>query len=256
MLCWWAAGVCLECACFLRLSGLTILSCRIKEGFAPVTSHNLIALWLYDVIGNPLVFSVLVANSPQLILAIICFMFNALFTCYLRAGEWTKMAVQPKALRVTQPQKDQRSTYWLQLPFRYAVPLNIVSGGLHALASQSIYLIAIETWERGGFANPGDSRPRYTISCAFSPLGIITVLLLAPVLLVVACWLGCRKYPTGMPAYVANSAIISAACHRLSQEEGLEMDPVRWGVVEHDDGRRTLAFSREPQEPMEGEVYW
>lgn len=53
----------------------------------------------------------------------------------LLADEWSK------GHRVTSPSSKQRSTYRLQLPYRYGVPLLIKSAFLHRLLSQSFYVV-------------------------------------------------------------------------------------------------------------------
>lgn len=49
------------------------------------------------------------------------------FTSMLTAAEWAQFAVTRKALRVSRPRRGQRSTYWLQLPWKYSLPLLAVS---------------------------------------------------------------------------------------------------------------------------------
>lgn len=41
------------------------------------------------------------------------------------------------------PQGEQRSTYWLQLPYAYSIPLITASATLHWLISQSIFLMRV-----------------------------------------------------------------------------------------------------------------
>ena len=58
----------------------------------------------------------------------------------------------------------QRSTYYLQLPYVYSVPLTIASGTLHWLISESIFLVRIDTW-RDGKEIPGKSSSQYAYFC-------------------------------------------------------------------------------------------
>lgn len=64
------------------------------------------------------------------------------------------MATTRKGLRVTAPRGEQRSSYFLQLPYRWAVPLMIVSGALHWLMSQTIFPVRLETRSRDGNIDP------------------------------------------------------------------------------------------------------
>ena len=74
---------------------------------------------------------VLLANTPQLLLTFLYFLYNSMYTCMLAASEWSQFAVHRKGLRVSSPDKDQRSTYWLQLPWLYSLPLGISAAILH-----------------------------------------------------------------------------------------------------------------------------
>ena len=82
--------------------------------------------------------TVLVADSPQLLLSLIFLTYNSLFTCMLVANEWNQYAHSRKPLRVTSPTGVQRSTNRLQLPYKYGVPLLFISGTVHWLVSQSL----------------------------------------------------------------------------------------------------------------------
>src|ERR1700753_3703235 len=89
--------------------------------------------------------NVFIANSPQLILSVIYFTYNSLFTCFLLGLEWNSYASSKKGLRVSnKPTGEQRGTHFLQLPFRWGIPLIILSVVLHWLSSQSIFLVSME----------------------------------------------------------------------------------------------------------------
>ncbi|KAJ4128825.1 hypothetical protein NW768_007344 [Fusarium equiseti] len=88
----------------------------------------------------PLLPLTMVANTPQLILSICYLAYNGLFTRMLAEFEWSKYSVEFRALRVTEPKGSQNSTYRLQLPYRFSIPLMIVSITLHWLYSNCIYV--------------------------------------------------------------------------------------------------------------------
>jgi len=64
---------------------------------------------------------VLIANSPQVLLSVLYLNYNGLFSCVVANDEWSRFAHSRKPLRVTSPAGQQRSTYFLSLPYRYAI---------------------------------------------------------------------------------------------------------------------------------------
>lgn len=59
----------------------------------------------------------MISNTPQLLLSLCYMTLNGLITRMLTELEWASYAISFKALRVTNPRGDQRSTYRLQLPY-------------------------------------------------------------------------------------------------------------------------------------------
>ncbi|EAT83304.2 hypothetical protein SNOG_09112 [Parastagonospora nodorum SN15] len=89
-----------------------------------------------------LIANAIIANSPQLILSWVYFSYNGLLTLLAMAREWESYMLHRKGLRVSDaPQGKQRSTYFLQLPYRLAIPFMFVSGFLHWIVSQSFFLL-------------------------------------------------------------------------------------------------------------------
>jgi hypothetical protein len=126
-------------------------SSLLSLGLGTVSVQTIInwALPQLDTVG--LLSNVLVANLPQLILSFAYFTYNALFTSMLAGLEWSQMAWQKKSLRVSQnPQGEQRSSYFLQLPYRYGLPFLGFSAVMHWHISQSIFLIAVERYDAQG----------------------------------------------------------------------------------------------------------
>lgn len=91
--------------------------------------------------------SILISNAPQLILSINYFMYNAIWTRLHSELEWNAFAISYRPLRVTSPKGEQLSTYRLQLPYLYSIPLIIGSIVLHWLVSNAIYVLVIEGGE-------------------------------------------------------------------------------------------------------------
>lgn len=87
----------------------------------------------------------LVAKIVQVVVSMIHLLYNSLFTWMLLGYEWATYAHQRKSLRVSGMQEaEQRSTYFLSLPYKFAIPLIVMNRVLHWLTSQSIFFVALE----------------------------------------------------------------------------------------------------------------
>jgi len=74
----------------------------------------------YDIpIRLPLFAAALVANMPQVIVSYFYMAFNSLLTCMVSGHEWLQYAKNRRPLRVSSPEGQQKSTYYLQLPYIY-----------------------------------------------------------------------------------------------------------------------------------------
>ena len=198
-------------------------------GFGNVSSETLIFIQHSQDVSNAggLLLMVLVANSPQIILSFLYFSYNGIFTCMLLAKEWRTYGSKRNFLRVTTPSGRQRSTYRLQLPYRYGVPLLIGSGILHWLVSQSIFLVRIDVYETKPFKNTGLG----VSTCGYSPMAIIFVIILGFIVILVGIANGFRKVKDGMPLAGSCSAAISAACHPPKADVNASSKRLMWGVV-------------------------
>ncbi|KAL3294051.1 hypothetical protein RB213_011769 [Colletotrichum asianum] len=250
------------CVCgFLLWFGLTNVRDALDpeplllEKYGPGVVHTDTIMDVFNPEGNILILSVILANIPQVLMSLIYFNYNALFTCISLAVEWDRFySGKRKGLRVsTWPQGDQRQTYFLQLPYRYSLTLAAFSGGLHWLISQSIFLIRVEA-----YYDDGKIRDQ-TTSCGWSPIGIILVIVAGAVLigfLVTSGYLRLRH--GGIPVAGSCSAAIAAACHvDPSERASLATLPVTWGVVSGKDVTPGhCAFtSKDVEKPVEGCLY-
>ena len=172
----------------------------------------------------------------------------------------TTYAFKLKGLRVSsRPKGAQRSTYFLQLPYRFGIPLMVLSGTLHWLVSQSIFLIAIDYYDV--FGAPGKTlfefEPDSYRTLGFSPSAIISVIVLGSLMIISIIGFGYVPYKGGIPLAGSCSMAISAACH--VDEDGAEAatKKLRWGVVSTGvDGVGHCAFSSgEASAPVKGETY-
>jgi len=104
----------------LQQGMLTIGIYNIKElyalGFGSVNANSVIG-----VAPKGLIATTLFANLPQGILSFLYLTYNGLLTCMLGSYEWSRFARFRRPLRVTAPDESQRSTYYLQLPYTYAI---------------------------------------------------------------------------------------------------------------------------------------
>lgn len=216
-------------------------------------SINPAAVLPWNVSGTGgILLTVLVANSPQVVLSFLSLNFNGVITCMVVAKEWHAYAKERKPLRVTRPTGLQRSTYRLQIPYRYGIPLLILSGVLHWLVSLTLFLARVNTYDSDGYKIDDDS----FASVGYSPIGMITVVLLGGLILFFLNLIGFRKYQDGLPLAGTCSAAISAACHRPQDDPDAAFKPVMWGAVKHDNDVGHCCFtSQEVTAAIEWERY-
>ena len=203
---------------------------------------------------KPIVSLALIINSPQLVLTFLYFLYNSLYTSMFVAFEWSRFALQRKGLRVSSPTGHQRSTYWLQLPWIYSLPLAIAAAILHWLVSQSVFLVWIDQFDAHHNLIPGKSISR----CGYSPYALVITIIVAGIMLIAFTVVGLRRLDTTMPFAGSSSLAISAACHRPLADHDASLLPVKWGAVRHEteDGPGhccLTSFDVEP--PIEGQWY-
>lgn len=197
-----------------------------KLGFGSINGSNLLK------VNTSLIGGVLLANLPQLFVTYFYLSFNSFYTTMLVAREWSSYTKHRKGLRVTRPVGMQRSTYWLSVPFRFGVPMILVSGALHWLTSQSLFAVRITILD-------ADDRSRITehiSTCGYSPIALILITILGTIIAIGGFAVSRFTYPTGIPLASSCSAAISAACHPSQYEPDASHRPVQWGVTSHDIG--------------------
>lgn len=203
-------------------------------GFGQPSEETLI-LW-GNSIGSGSVIStiaanVVVANSPHLIFSLIYFQWNAIFTSMLIGKEWNDFSLKSKPLRVSdRPQGKQRSRYFLQLPFKFSIPLIITSMLLHWIISQCIFVVSVEQIMR--YVSP-QQISWGILTCGYSPIAIMTVLLASLTIPVSVFVLGWRRLPGLMPVAGSCSLAIAAACHNRAAGTypDVTQDVLKWGVM-------------------------
>ena len=222
-----------------------------NSGFGTVNTGMMTAVSFSGTSG--ILLTALIANIPQLLLSFLFLTYNGLYTCMLLADEWSGYAHERKPLRVTQPRGSQRSTYRLQLPYKYIIPLCITSTVLHWLVSRSFFLARVTVYTRDGKEDPIRSISAIGYSC----IPLLVVIILESVTVLVGILNGFRRYKPGIPLVGSCSAAISAACHLPEEDIHACEKPVLWGVVSmKEDGVGHCSFtSFEAEAPVEGESY-
>ncbi|KAG4267336.1 hypothetical protein FPRO04_04948 [Fusarium proliferatum] len=230
-------GVAFGVSCFLLAWGIRELPGPhdIKSlwdlGFGAATELTIITGFGWEDEGDESLFwNVLVSNLPQLVFSLLYFQYNGLFTCMAVAKEWSDFGRKRNPLRVSSnPRGQQRSRYFLQLPYRFSIPLLLVSILMHWMLSQSIFIVAVETRDI--------MRPDYwdwsLLTCGYSPIAIIFVIVTSIFMAAAMMITACRRLPTAMPVAASCSLAISAACH---QPDGIpspeaSLFPLQWGVM-------------------------
>ena len=93
---------------------------------------------------------ILFANSFQVLVSFLYLFYNNILTRQVVADEFIRFLDKnegKKPLRVSSPTNSvQRSSYFLSLPWKYAVPQMIAFMLLHWLVSQSIFVVLTSAW--------------------------------------------------------------------------------------------------------------
>ncbi|KAK6384427.1 uncharacterized protein PV06_10934 [Exophiala oligosperma] len=210
-------------------------------GFGNVKPENLVMGLSIGYGDKSIAVSTLIANTPQAIFSFLYVCYNALFTVMFLSRELSRFSVTAgrgrKYLRVTDPEGEQKGTYFLSLPYKYGIPLLSASGLVHWLVSQSVFLANIS------IIPPDGSQPMQDeiTTVAYSPIAMLFILFVVLGLLVFLIVTAARKLPFGMPLIGSNSIAISAACHPpllygggaddQGQREDMVMRPLNWGAV-------------------------
>ena len=200
--------------------------------------------------------NVLIVNTPQLCLSFVYFFVNGLLTSMLLSIEYSDYATARKGLRVSNPEGHQRSTYYLQLPYRYAVTLIALSALLHWLFSQSIFLVLITEYDIFGNVLPQSTHGDLTrYGC--SGIALVFTVILSGLMIVILLVICARKHHPKMPIVASCSFAISAACHPPINDDDGALGRLRYGITGvNDDGTRHVSFSSGEVSPLvPGELY-
>ena len=177
------------------------------------------------------------ANIPHLTFSLIYFQWNMILTTMLMGREWNNFSQKRAALRVSDnPKGDQRTRYFLQLPYKFTVPLIIISILLHWILSQCIFVVSVEVLENmydlgGDIGNAVISWG--LVTCGYSPVAIMTCLLVSIAIPTSVIGAGRRRLRGPMPVAGSCSLTIAAACHHTdgNPRPDTALEPLAWGVM-------------------------
>ncbi|KAL6364354.1 hypothetical protein LRP88_02274 [Fusarium phalaenopsidis] len=236
----------------IRLRGSRDLGSLWRLGFGAVTGEALISTKGNSIVNSfTMTQAVLLANLPQFIFSGLYFQYNGLLTGMLAANEWSDFGRKKKGLRVSSdPRGEQRSRYFLQLPYRWSIPLILMSMLIHWMISQSIFIVAIDLVDE------------FATTCGYSPAAIVAVVITAVVMALAVVITGYRRLPTAMPVVGSCSLGIAAACHGLGDADRSDeaLVPLIWGAMTHPDevsgNTGHCGFSsNDVDQPYEGGLY-
>lgn len=179
--------------------------------------------------GGTGIFNAWLANFPQVLLSLCYVNLNTLCTAMAGAAEWNKLGdpSERKTLRVTAPKGSQRGTYFLQLPYRWALPLVSVSWMLHWLLSQSFFLVRIDRFDGDGDIMADNSKS----ACGVSLSSLVTFFAVGLALYVTVRSIGEIGMIPRLPPAGSSSLMISAACHPPPSEDEPHQREVSWGLI-------------------------
>jgi hypothetical protein len=176
--------------------------------------------------ASSVISNALVVNSIQLLVSIVYVTYNSLLTRMLAFDEYSHLAEHKRTLRVSAPVGEQRSTFYLQIPYRYSVPLLTSMALLHWLISRGVYLVNVRVYDVSG--TEVLDRARY--SRGMNPLPLLLAFLLGTAMWFALFILMGKRLGTGMPIIGTCSAAISAACHPLTYD-GDATKALTYGVL-------------------------
>jgi hypothetical protein len=181
---------------------------------------------------------------PQVLLSFCYLNLNTLCTAMAGEEEWNGMTKR-KGLRVTEPHGNQRSTYFLQLPYKWAIPLIVASTTLHWVLSQTFFLIRVDYF-------PVDSQEadsdRSESACGVSFASLAAFCGICILLCGLIAYLSRPNLIPDLPQVENCSLMISAACHPAPDEVEPHLRTVQWGVISRRlvDGHLLCSLSSKP----------
>ncbi|KAL3461769.1 hypothetical protein BJX64DRAFT_299963 [Aspergillus heterothallicus] len=258
-----ALGICISLIIYgQHQDGSEIWSAK----FGKTSSMNTATIIKGNSWPKTLIANTIIANVPQLIFSLLYFVSNSILTNMTLAAEWSRYAVARRGVRVSwNPRGAQRPSYFLSLPYRYAVPLMAGSATLHWLISQSIFLVGVDAYDSRWERDQGLD----VMTCGYAPVAIVAAISVGVGIVCALLGLGFRRLDSGMAVAGSCSLAIAAACHpgydpsvreeeatQSKASEGMEYLPVMWGAVSVNGELGHCTFtSEEVDMPEAGRAY-
>ncbi|KAM0424611.1 hypothetical protein ACHAPT_010137 [Fusarium lateritium] len=185
--------------------------------------------------GAPRAGLAIIVALPQLLLGVLYVATNALVTLFFLSNELSQYclgSLLPFRVSSGQPIGAQTTSLYLTLPRPVSWLLFFMVTAMAFLLSQGVFLVSVDRSEGS------------TSGVGFSPLPLLMLVALMLLLGLGVAGLSLRKVdprgaveggrPAGNPLALrggTSSAVLSARCHRVPRESGVEALEVRWGVV-------------------------
>lgn len=171
---------------------------------------------------------------PQIILSFAYFSYNSFLTRLQVEREWQSFALSHTPLRVSNPVGKQVSSYRLQLPYKFSIPLITICALLHWIMSNAVFLYIVEGgktqflcscsysttcltapgfWHMGSMTGLSGLTNNAQAVMDFSAPAILSLLVTSSVLVSLAVVLSLWRVPSAMISGGSNSLVLSAACH-------------------------------------------
>ncbi|RAH71831.1 uncharacterized protein BO66DRAFT_319050 [Aspergillus aculeatinus CBS 121060] len=209
----------------IQFSDLKSFGIAMDLGFSQISSATII-----DGISNNQIALVLLANTPQFVFSCLYFMVNGVLTSMIVDAELHSYTAKRRPLRCSWPKGQQRSTYYLTLPYRYSLPLLAASATLHWLLSESIFFVYIREFDIYQTFTGTETQ-----GCCYSPMATLVTVVVGAAGLAALVGLGFRRYDEShMPLVGGCSAALSALCHPPDGDEGAARKAVMWGEIPRD----------------------
>jgi len=206
-----------------------------KIGFGEVNQNTMIVP--DSLPNNEIITMAIVANLPQVFLALVYLLYMGIMTSMFLAADWANFAFKAQTLMVSSPTGKQRGTWLLGAPLGWGVALLTLQTLLHWFVSQSIFVVKMQVYNKDGtprvWTKALDEYVDLTqiTNCGYSPIPIIVSTITAGILLLSSIIFLFRRFPAGAPPVVGTcSAAISASCHPVNGYEGMVGADLRWGA--------------------------
>nr|ADO29932.1 hypothetical protein PP110 [Penicillium paxilli] len=189
-----------------QLSSLDPLSAiwQIK-GWGTIRSTGLLSNLATSFVGMELL-----ANTPQLAVSFLYFCLNDTLTRMILATDYNNFAIHRRPLRVSFPRGEQLSTWYLTIPYQYAVPLLTTFTLIHWFVSEGLFYVQVMPYTIDRKPMPSAE----LVTCAVSTLPLELGLFLTIGVFIFIAFLGSRRLKASkMPIARERSVAISAACH-------------------------------------------